>query len=167
MPRPRRAYSRKPRAKYAWESSSFDPATLAPGSQVTAQLLSANLGGVAGILAAAFTVVRIIGSLRVNSDDATLSVEWAAGIAPIMGDAVTANVFPDPHASDDQFPWQWWMSRVSPPAGAGGLSIQVELDIKAQRRMTGNQRLMFILNNHDAFETLEFSLSTRVLVKLP
>ncbi len=120
-----------------------------------------------GLLNQGLVVQRIVGSLRVNSEAAMLSVEWAAGITPIEFDAASASVFPDPNVGNDFHPWMWWMGRVSPPPGAGGTSIQIELDIKAKRKLIGRGPLMFIINNHDAVEGLEFALSVRVLFRLP
>ena len=151
----------------AWESSVFDPATVAPGAQTAASLLvGSSTGSITGLIAQGFNVIRILGSLRVNSTDVALSVEWAAGITVVGKDAAAANVNPDP-LTDDFHKWMWWMARVSPPPGAGGTSIQIALDVKARRKLTGQDNLRFIIENHDAFESLEFALSTRVLIQLP
>ena len=166
-PRRRRSSNRGPKARYAWETSVFDPASVGPGAETTANLASDSTGDVSQFAQVqGLSVVRIIGSLRVNSTHASLSVEWAAGIAMIEDDAFAANVVPDPLTQP--FKWMWWMARVSPPPGAGGSSIQIELDIKARRRFPGGTGILgFIINNHDVAETLEFALSTRVLLRLP
>jgi len=166
MPRRRARYSRKPR-RMAWESSVFDPATVAPSAQVTAALLPQPPANTVETLSAqGISIVRIIGSLRVNSTHATLSAEWAAGITLVNSDGFGVNAVPDPVA-DTQQKWMWWMARVSPPPGAGGTSIQLALDIKARRKYLPNNVLAFIIENHDATESIEFALSVRVLVQLP
>jgi len=165
MPRGSRRYSRKPR--YAWESSTFDPASVTSGSTSTAGLLSnAPADAIETLTAQGLTVVRIVGSLRVNSEDVALSVEWAAGISVIQNDAFNAGAVPSPLTSTAQ-KWMWWLSRVSPPVGAGGLSLQVDLDIKSKRKLDARDRLYFVIRNHDAVQSLEFALSVRVLVRLP
>ena len=167
MPRPRRGYTRRPKRRYAWESSTFDPVTMLPGAQVSANLLStAAVDTPETLLMQGVKIVRMIGSLRVNSIDVSLSVEWAAGITVVGKDADQANAIPDP-VTDTAHGWMWWMSRVSPPPGAGGTSIQIDLDIKSQRRLRSQDRPIFVIDNHDGFETLEFALALRVLVQLP
>ena len=155
------------RPHYSWETSTFAPTTVNFGNQVTADLAADTTGSNDQLTPTqALTVVRIIGSLRVNSTAALLSVDWAAGITMIESDAFNANVVPEPQSQPNK--WMWQMARSSPPPGAGGSSIQIDLDIKSRRRFPGGKGVLaFIIDNTDDFEQLEFALSVRVLFRLP
>jgi len=165
MPRRARSYSSRPRAQYAWEASRFAPAAIAPGNQVTARLLADAPVNTAEILQRqGLVVTRIVGNLKVVSENVSLDVEWAAGISVINNDAFNANVVADP-ALDTAQKWMWWEARNSPPANENFHLLY--LDIKTKRKLNSRDALYFVIDNLDGFENLEFTLSTRVLVKLP
>ncbi len=166
MPRPRRRYQRSARRQMQWDTSNFVPATVTAGGQATADVTSGFWEAVAGAGRKGITVLRIIGSLRVNSTDATFAAEWAAGFGIIEEDSATAGQFPDPQ-NDADFNWLWWMARAAPPA-AGSTANNMDIDSKAKRRfMQGDASLWFILNNADSTQELEFKLSVRTLYALP
>jgi len=116
MPRPRRRYSNRPaKRNYAWEASRFAPVVVGEGAQITASLLApSTVDTVDALTRQAFTVVRIIGELKVVSAAAGFDVEWAAGISVINKDAFALNVVPDPE-TDTAHKWMWWKARTSPP----------------------------------------------------
>ena len=169
MPARRRSYSRSPRTRrrYAWETSIFDPEIVTIGNQAYGGLLAVPaVNTIEALSSQGQTVLRCIGSLRINSTHATDSVEWAAGITMVGPDAFAAGNLPDP-VTDSNEKWMWWMARVSPPPGAGGTAIQIDLDVKAKRRRASGDEMAFIIDNHDSAQQLEFALSVRVLVQLP
>ena len=163
MPPRRRRYSSPARKRnYAWESSRFAPTTVGEGLQVSASLLADPVTNtVSALVRQAFTVVRIIGELKVVSAAAGFDVEWAAGISVINKDAFAANVLPEP-ATDTAQKWMWWKARTSPPSDENFAFM--ELDIKAKRKLSSEDELFFVIDNLDMDDDLEFSLSTRVLV---
>ena len=110
------------------------------------------------------TLLRCIGTLRANSTDANLSAETAMGFIMADGDAVSTANTPNPSLDVDA-PWLWWDRRVLLPPSDSGQHLR--LDIKAQRRLAGNDTtLLFLIDNDDATQSLEFALGLRMLFKL-
>jgi len=110
------------------------------------------------------TFLRGFITLRVNSNDALLSAETAFGFISVDGDAAAGGVTPDP-ALDVDAPWMYWDSRVVLPASDSQQHLMI--DIKTKRKMTGNDRqIMFIIDNVDAVQSLDFSLAFRLLFAL-
>ncbi len=102
--------------------------------------------------------------MRVNSNDAILSCETSFGFIMVDGDAVAALAFPDP-LGDPQAPWLYWDTRVVLPASDSQQHLM--LDIKAQRKFTGNDdSFIFVIDNSDAVQSLDFPLGIRCLFAL-
>jgi len=107
------------------------------------------------------TVVRMIGGLRIEAVGVGGSVEVAAGITMVRANAQ----LPDPQLTVEE-PWMWWLNDTVLPASDSGQYRPI--DVKSMRKFVDqDRRLMFIVKNHDAVETLSFSLGVRVLYKLP
>jgi len=106
-----------------------------------------------------YLLVRTIGSLRVNSTDAALSVDWNAAIA-LRNDS---NV---PVPGDEQNPWVWQEAGSALPATGTGLYIR--FDVKSKRLFRNPQSdLLFIMANQDSVQSLEYVFNLRMLFKLP
>jgi len=111
------------------------------------------------------TLLRSFITLRLNSVDALLSAESVFGFIMMDGDAVAAGAFPDPRTDVDA-PWLYWDRRVLLPPSDSGQHLRI--DIRAKRRFAGNDmNFMFILDNDDAAQSLEFVLAFRLLLGLP
>ena len=161
-----RSFSRAPRRRTAWTGRTIDPAIVAAGGQNVNDILTGlpdateNPIGRYGL-----TIMRIVGSLRINSTDVALSTECGFGFIMVDGDASAASAFPEPTV-DEEAPWLHWDRRVVlPPSDS---QQHLKLDIRARRRMGGNDiSLFFIINNDDATQSLEYALGVRVLLALP
>ena len=170
MPRPRSrsGYRRSaPRARTGWVGLLTNPATVSFGASALVNLSTELLDALASpLFRQGLTLLRTFLNLRVNSSDATLSTEYTCGLIMGEGDAVssTANM---PSARDDvDAPWLWWERRVALPASDSQQNRLI--DVKAKRRLTGNDNaLVFIIQNDDPSEALEFSLGCRCLYRLP
>jgi len=164
--RSRRRYSSAPRRKTAWMGGQTDPAVVAAQAQSfvnmteTLEDLTENPIGRQGL-----TLIRIVGSLRINSTHATNSVEASFGFIMVDGDAESTGSVPDPK-TDFSAPWLHWDRRVFLPPSDSGQHIA--LDIRVARKFTGNNNdLVLVLDNDDATESFEFALGFRCLFKLP
>jgi len=83
----------------------------------------------------------------------------------VDGDAFASAALPDPLVDPDA-PWMYWDRRVLLPASDS--KQQISLDVKAQRKFAGNDReLVFVIDNDDATETIEWVIGVRVLLALP
>ncbi len=89
------------RRRTQWDGSVVAPATVGPGVRSFSLLnMPRGLGERMGL-----TVARVIGSLRVNSTDASLSVDFEAGFKMLSEEeAVTV---PSP-TGDLDADWLWW-----------------------------------------------------------
>jgi len=133
------------------------PVTLGPGLTNFTDL---TLGFHAN-LRKGMTVVRILGTIRVNSTDASLSTDFAMGITTARGSAS----FPDP-SGDAQEPWLYWFRGSALPASDSGQHR--ELDVQSQRLFRDqDRRLIFLMENDDSTQSLEWTLGLRILYKLP
>ena len=153
-----------PRTTKWWQGGFFNPFALGPGlvslQDLTEDLPEStpfNIGRVG------MTVLRSYITLRLNSTDANLSCEAAFGIAMISGEAMAGGVPPDV-LTDIEYPWMAWENRAYLPASDSGQHMS--LDIKAKRRFRGpDDTVAFVLENHDANETLEIALAWRILLQ--
>ncbi len=156
--------SRGARRQTAWAAVTTEPTSVVAGGQsfvnLTPGLISSTSPGREGM-----TIVRIVGTLRANSLDASLSCESAWGIHMVEEDAAAASAIPDPLA-DAHKEWMYWDRRVLLPASDAGQ--QLHLDIRAMRRFrTRESEVLFVIDNDDAVQSLEFALGFRLLLKLP
>ena len=109
--------------------------------------------------------MRTYVTLRVNSLDANLSAECAFGFIMMDGDQLAAGGFPDPIADIDAS-WLYWDRRVVLPASDSGQNLHI--DMKSRRKFRGNDdNLVFIIENDDAVQSLEWALGARILLALP
>jgi len=147
-----------------WFNAITDPATVAAGASAVVDLAVGYRDVAGGVGRKGCTLTRIIGTVRVNSTDASLSAEGTFGFVKYREDAGLANVpFP---SSDDDAPWLYWKRRVFLPASDSGQHI--ELDVKSQRKFNeSDDNLLFVIQNDDATQSLEFALGLRMLWKLP
>ncbi len=155
----RRGFSRT-RRQTEWENAITDPAVITAGLKGVVDLTS----GYHAAERKGLTVARIIGAVRVNSADATLSVEFSMGITMETEQSVTQGATANP-LSNSRTPWMWWLRWVALPAA--GPSVPWMIDVRAQRKFVGSRdSLMFLIQNDDTTQSLEFSLGLRVLYKL-
>ena len=158
---PRRS-SRGPKRQTMWFGAAIDPAFVAPGVNAFTAVL-ANLAEDNKITLKGVTILRIIGSLRVNSTDATFSAEYFAGIKTVPEESATT--LPDP-ATDLDADWMWWDRQVALPAE--GKSNYFSLDIKAKRKFRRpDDKLLFLMSNDDASQSIEYAWGIRILLALP
>jgi len=139
---------------------------LAAGAQTGIQL-SAALPDVATnpLARQGLTIMRILGTLRINSTDANLSAEGSFGFIMMDGDAFSGGTLPDPLLDPDA-PWMYWDRRVFLPPSDSQQHLRI--DIRARRAWRGNDmELVLILENDDSTQTLEFAFGFRILVALP
>jgi len=109
--------------------------------------------------------MRILGTLRINSTDATFSAEGAFGLIMVDGDAFAAGGLPDPLLDPDA-PWMYWDRRVFLPPSDSQQHLRI--DIRARRVWRGNDaELLLIIDNDDATQSLEFAFGFRILLALP
>ena len=149
---------RTPRRKLDWITAVVGPQSVAPGQETLSDLTSGF--PITDFERSRLTVMRMVGTLRVNSTDANLSVDWAAGFTMMNEDQVNSLVLPDPATDDVQ--WLWWDARSSLPASDG--SQQLTIDSKSRRRYnTKETRFTFIMQNTDGVQSLEFRLGIRIL----
>ncbi len=100
-----------------------------------------------------------------NSTDANLSCEASFGFIMMDEDARSSGAFPDP-LNDPEAPWMYWGRRVLLPASDS--QQHLELDIKAKRKMYGNDDgMQFIIDNDDPAQSLEWAIGFRLLIALP
>ncbi len=106
------------------------------------------------------TVLRIVGRLRANSTDSSLSVEVSFGfIYNRSGD-------PTPDPEFDEFPWMY--RQVTSQLPAEGVSNYFDLDIRTKRNIKDPQgNLLAVYKNQDTAQTAEFQLGVRILWGLP
>jgi len=166
--RPSRRSSRggPARRKTAWMGGITQPSILTPGSQTITNLTSELLDVTnTPIARQGLTLLRMFATLRVNSTDASLSVEFSFGFIMSEGDAVIAGAVPDPELDVDA-PWTYWERRVALPPSDSQQHLMI--DSKSKRIFRGNDSsLILILANDDAAQSLEFVLGFRLLLGLP
>jgi len=168
MPRRRyrRSSNRTPRRRTAWTGFSQDPVVLGPGGQGVSNLLGHLPDATVNPLyRQGLTLLRIVGSLRLNSTDATLSAEGHFGFIMSDGDAFASLTLPDP-AVDHEAPWMHWDRRVFlPPSDS---QQHLALDIRVKRKMKGNDdTCLLIVDNDDAAQSIEYAFGFRLLLQLP
>jgi len=111
------------------------------------------------------TLLRTYLNLRINSTDATLSTEHSNGLIMADGDSVGIGDVPSP-IGDVHAPWLWWERRVALPASDSQQNRLI--DVRAKRRFKGNDNaLLFVIENDDATQGLEFAIGARMLYRLP
>ena len=153
----RRSSPRAAKRRSVWETSQAAATVVAPGTTASFPFTldayqSRNM--MKGI-----TVVRIVGTIRVNSTDAVLSCDYVMGIT-VDAFGIVAS------ASDASQPWMWWKRSSALPAS--GVQIFLEIDIKAKRRFReDNDQLRLNVENNDAAQSLEFMPGMRTLYLLP
>ena len=121
------------------------------------------------------TIVRIVGRLSVQSDQAAASERpfGAVGAAVVSQQANTIGVtaVPTPYTDADSDLWmqhRFWAAPVA-EAGTGAslanISQDVDLTSKAMRKLTPDEVLIFAFENASAIHGCEFILDVRVLYK--
>ena len=136
-----------------WKNARITPATLA-------SFATGNTGLLAGVAPDdkldGWKVLRIIGNVRVNSTDVSLSADFAVGIAFMRFTA------PSPNQVD--FPWLWWVANSATPPP----STPYSFDVKGQRKFRFNEEnLVFAIANNDAAQSLEYMFGIRILLQKP
>ncbi len=157
-----------PRRSTEWFASvdSTAVATLAAATKVLDQSLTA-----AELAKLPFTVVRVRGSVWVNSDQTAGDEQQLLGVGfGVFSDtAVAAGIasLPDPisnEADDLWFVHRFAFSSVNVDGGA--LGIVTEFDSRAMRKVQEGSDIGVILANGSAAAGLQFWLKFRMLVKL-
>jgi len=121
------------------------------------------------------TIVRIVGVMSVQSDQAAASERpfGAVGAAVVSDQAAGIGVtaVPTPYTNADSDLWmqhQFWAAPVA-EAGTGAslanISDRVDLSSKAMRKLTPDEQLLFVVENGSATHGMEFILDVRVLYK--
>ena len=111
------------------------------------------------------TIARTELDVRLNSTSATLSAEGIWGVIMVDGDSVAAGVLPDP-ILDPEAMWMHWQRRVY--LLASDSQQNQHFSIWAMRKFGGNDwNALFILDNDDLMETIEFALGWRILIMHP
>ncbi len=144
--------------KVTWIGSVIAPTSLAAGAQSFTELFT----NFRPQTRKGLTLLRIRGTLRVNSTDAALSADFATGFLRFREGAT---FFPRPE-TDTQEPWLWWKATSALPSE--GQSNFFDLDIKAKRVMrSDDDEIGFMMENTDSAQTLSFALGIRALWALP
>ena len=164
MPRPRYRRSSGPRRSTFWTGMHMGGGSvLAPGGQSSVELTQdMPVAGTNDVGRKGMTIIRAFIHVRVNSTHASLSVEGSFGLIMVDGDARAGLTLPDPDL-DHGAGWLYWARReFLPPSDSGQ---HFELDIRAKRKFRGNDDgLMFVIDNDDAAQSLEFVVGGRVLI---
>ena len=114
------------------------------------------------------TITRIIGTIQLRPLLANAEAHIFMGIALVNADAFSGGVVPDPEDAADQPGWLWKSYRnvmhdainVHTPVGL------VTFDIRSQRKLGREQRLLIILHNLSTSSTnVNLDYCTRTLVK--
>jgi len=149
----RRFSSSRPRSRTEWAVAQIAPATVGPGVTSFTDIFQ-NIG-------AGKTILRIVGSIRVQSTHATLSCDFVYGVGVKPG--AMSNVL---NPSDSSFPWMHWRRGAALPASDSGQARDV--DIRSKRRVRDeHDDLQFIIENNDSAQSLEYVFGFRFLVRLP
>ena len=138
---------------------------MAYGGGLKYDLTSSFYDLVAGAGRKGMTLLRIVGSLRVQSTDATYSVDWAAGIFMAREPTYTPGSFPDPRTDPDTN-WMMRWSRTSLPASDSQQTL--DLDVRSKRKfMNSDDKVVFYLVNTDSAQQAEVALAGRCLYAMP
>ena len=149
-----------------WDTFSINAATLAAGAQGFTEITA----GFHTDVRKGLTILRMIGDLYVVGGAANSNTEWTAGIAMVAAEAAAALIFPDP-ASDTSFPWMWWGRGLEHRGAAGDDSFnyrRVPIDVKSRRAFRDqDDQCLFLVDNDDPADALEYTFGLRVLYGLP
>ena len=114
-------------------------------------------------------LVRVLGNVHVEPDTTFAQViNWAQGILPITRQAFAAGAVPLPQI--DQPGWSYMQAGRLPVADltvSGQRFIDIELDVKSQRRIPKSGNVLFHIIRNLGLTSIEFQLHLRVLYRLP
>ena len=158
-----RSRVRTPRLRTVWHGDFTLPTTVNAGNQAFVNLTTLLLDITESpLFKQGLTLLRTFLTLWLNSADATLSADSAHGLIMADGDAIASSALLDPNGNIGA-PWLYWDARSLLPASDSGQ--QQTLDIKSKRRFHGNDaNLVWIINNTDGVQALEFALAWRLLI---
>jgi len=143
--------------RMTWVNAQTAPTVVANGVTATSDLMSGLGAGLEG--RRGMKLLRIIGALRVNSTDPTLSVDFVGSIyLSQIGQSISPSTL--------AFPFLWWIRGSALPAA--GPMRPWDIDVKGQRKLTfANSAIIFGIENNDLTQSLEFVFGLRLLVQLP
>ncbi len=167
-PRSTRSFQRRaPRRPTTWDATA--PALVNMAAAASLTVIDITAQAIANSEEQTGTIRRLIGGIRIMSDDTATRVDFAAGISVVTEDALAAGQVPDP-LSDLEQDWYWWRRGIlDVPASPAGL-VQPpfwELDNKTARRLRAGFRLALVLEKGVSSIALDISVSMRGLWNMP
>ena len=159
-------YTRRPRGKrprYIWhDRQNASNTTVAAGGQAIVNLLSQLVEGLVGI-----TIVRMFLNVNVGAAQANARIEYAHGVIPLDEDAFAAGAVPDP--GQDQRNWYVFEAGMFRSGANQADNEQIlRYDIRSARRIGDeNVILLHSMLNNSASESLNYSVASRLLIRLP
>jgi len=177
MARPRRGgVVQRSRPRYLWCPASDRVNALAAATTDTSANLIATLSSDAGIVSTPGMVIeRIIGMLYVrptSAGTAVKDIDFTAGIRVLGDDGAES----PPTLDTEIARWLWWyggmVSGLVAEVASGSFVVQwdpaITFDVHGRWRLTdAGDTLQMAIVNHDAEDSLTWSLWTRTLIRIP
>ena len=118
------------------------------------------------------TLIRIRGRVMMQSDVGSVTEQQLGilGISVVTEQARVGGIasLPDPGTNSDSSVWMGWIPMMSSSHAATAIESPsvVEVDVKAQRKISNGEAIVGVMANNSAVHGLKFAVLLRFLFKL-